>query len=282
MTDRRCLCNELRRLGTHLQVSDTGYLVDADTIEIPEGIQIQFAYDRTNQPVLRSIIDLGHADRHRLPHFMTTSQLLSIGTLALLEENNRAIERLVLVDCRFYGSTSSKAFHHVLHLMADEARRLFEMDFELQPEPNTVSTGNLKRICSYIQHNLRVISINAKVSIRHGRGKSLLSFRLGNGRSQTVLLSLKSVHGVGVVELKSRCRIASTAATVRSALKRNLSSPCGGFALDLTTDPPAVDLIQRLVAVDGEPDYTELLHNLSSIVHRADAIEKTQSDIDEF
>lgn len=282
LTDTRGLGDDLRQREIELEISDTGYVIPEDELANPHEIRLNFEYDRSNQPVLRTTIDLGAAERHRFPEYMAANQLLSIGMLGLLERNNRTSERLVLVDSRFYESMSAEAYFNALELMSFEAQRLIDSEFNLRSAPRIDTTAKIKRICEYIKCNLRVISINAKVSIKHAPGKALLLFTLGNGRQQTVLLSLKQVNSIGVVELKSRCRTAHDAQTVRSALKNNMLSPCGGFGLDATTEPPTIDLIQRLVALDGEPNYSELLHNLSSVVHRADVIEHKQSDVDEF
>ena len=260
LTDTLGLGRELRRLGTQLQVSDTGYVIPADTSGNLAEIQIHFDYDQANQPIVRTTIELGTADRHRFPEFMATSQTLSIGTLGLVERNNRAIERLVLVDSRFYSTMLLTAYHSVLQLMANDAHQLIESNFNWKAEHRKILSRTLKRICDNIEINIQLISRNASVSIRQGRGEALLIFSLSNGRTQTVMLALRSVTGFSVVELKSRCRTAHDADTVRAALKRNLLSPCGGFALDVTSDPPTIDIVHRVVAIDGEPDYTELIH----------------------
>jgi hypothetical protein len=282
LTDTLGLSYELRRLGTLLQVSDTGYVVPADTNASSAEIQIHFEYDRASEPIIRTTIELGPADRHKFPEYMVTNQTLSIGALGLMERNNRAIERLVLVDSRFYSSMSFTAYHSVLRLMVNDAQQLIESNFNWKPEARKLVSRTLKQICSNVELNLQLISRDSSVSTRQGRGEALLTFRLSNGRTQTVLLTLRSVLGVSVVELKSRCRTVHGAATIRAALKHNLVSPCGGFALDVTSTPPTVDIVHRLVAIDGEPNYSELIHCLSSIVHHADAIEQKQSDQDQF
>lgn len=282
LTDTRGLENALRKQGVFLEISDTGYVISAETSASPADIHIHFDYDKANQPILRTTIELGPAERQRFPEYMAINQELSIGTLGLIERNNRSIERLVLVDSRFYDSVSFKTFPDVLQLLAGDAHRLIESNFSYDSDSQRTSSRTLKRICDFIRCNLRVISLNAKVSIASGQGQALLKFNLGNGRTQTVLLALRTVPGFSVVELKSRCRAALNANAVRSGLKNNLLSPCGGFALDITSEPATVDLVQRLIAINGEPDYSEFLHSLSSVVHRADAIEQTQSESDQF
>ena len=141
MTDTLGLGDELRRLGTQLQVSDTGYVTPADTSGNLAEIQIHFDYDQANQPIVRTTIELGTADRHRFPEYMATSQTLSIGILGLLERNNRAIERLVLVDSRFYSSMSFTAYHSVLRLMANDARQLIESNFNWKSRSKSYDKG---------------------------------------------------------------------------------------------------------------------------------------------
>lgn len=282
LTDFRGLGEDLLQRDIEIETSDTGYVIPQHQVSNSAEIGIHFDYDQSGQQVIRTTIELGPAERNRLPEYLASNQLLSIGTLGLLEKNNRTVERLILVDSRYFASLSLSTFHHVVQQMAVQSQELIESDCTVQSAAATKARARTKQICEFIKCNVQAIGINAKVSVKHGRGQALLSFRLGNGRKQDGLLSVKSKGEVDFIEIKSRCRAVYDAAGVRSALKRNLSSPSGGFALDTSGDPPVGDLIQRLVLINGQPDYKELMHNLSSIVHRADAIEKTQSDVDEF
>ncbi|GEM_PF-2120873 len=283
LTDRRCLGLELRRLGIPLEVTDEGYCLPADGFGGAE-IRIGIGYDRSNQQILRTSIDLVAADRSRFPEYMAASQSLLIGTLGLLERNNRTFERIVLVDSRFYQTVSPAALQGILELMRKEAWRLVESNFELPLMPARKSSRipNIRKICDYISLNTQAISRQSKVSIERGHNECLLKFYLANGRRQSVLLSLKAAGAWGLIELKSRCRTACDAQTIRSALRRNINNPCGGFALDFTTKPATVDLVQRLIVVNREPNYPALFQSLNFVMHSADAIEQKQSDIDEF
>lgn len=282
LTDVSGLGSALRKLGLNLHVSDTGYIIPADTYSSSAEIQIHFQYDNLDQPIIRTTIELGAADRHRFPEYMVTSQTLSLGTIGVLERHNRAVERLVLVDSRYYASMSFTAYHYVLRLMAHDSRNLIESDFKWQSELRKTPGRKLKEICNSIELNLLLISRDGSMTVQQGRGEALLTFRLSNGRTQVVLLALRSVPGFSVIELKSRCQTAKAASTIRSALKHNLVSPCGGFALDTSSDPPTIDIVHRVITLDGEREFSELMFCLSSLVHRADAIEQRQSDQDLF
>jgi len=282
LTDTLGLSHELHRLGTRPKVSDTGYIVPCNTNTNQVEIQIHFEYDQANLPIVRAVIDIGNADRHRFPEYMAISQTLAMGILALREQNKGTIERLVLVDSRFYNSTAIKTYHSVLKLLASDAEQLGGSEFPSKPEPRKAQTRALKRICDNIELNLGMISRNGRLSITQGRDEALLTFTFDNGRSQTVLMALRAAMGHKVVELKSRCRTVQSASTIRAALNQNLSSPCGGFALDLSSEPPSIDIVHRLLAIDGEPNYSELIDCVSSIVYRADAIEQKHSNQDQF
>ncbi len=170
----------------------------------------------------------------------------------------------------------------MLELLTKDARKLIDANCQWTPEPPRFSERALKRITYHIELNLQLIARHGSLRIEQGRGEALLIFTLNDGRTQTVLLSLRSQSAVSVAELKSRCRLAQTAATIRAGLKHNLSSPWGGFSLDLSGQTAAIDLVYRLLVIDGEPDYSELIESISSLIYRADSIEQKYSNQDLF
>jgi hypothetical protein len=127
------------------------------------------------------------------------------------------------------------------------------------------------------------IRINLRVPVK-GDGKNLiLTLSLSNGRSQTVLVSLKNYRNDMVIEVRSRCGVISNAKAVRASLKRNLSGVLGGLAMDRVDGHHVIDCVQRLVVPPGlGVNIDEFLNTISSIGMQADLIESKLGHEDVF
>lgn len=135
---------------------------------------------------------------------------------------------------------------------------------------------NLALLMEYIRLNLRV-------PVR-GEGKQLiLTLSLSNGRTQTVLVSLKNYKEGAVIEVRSRCGVISDAKAVRTSLKRNFTSSLGGLAMEKVEGRHVIDCVQRLVVPPGlGVNIDEFLDTISSIGMQADLIESKLSHADVF
>jgi hypothetical protein len=135
---------------------------------------------------------------------------------------------------------------------------------------------NLALLSEYIRLNLHV-------PVRVEGDQLILNLSLSNGRTQTVLVSVKNYKNVNVLEVRSRCGVISDPKTVRALLKRNFSGSIGGLALDKVEGQHVVDYVQRLVVPpDLGVNIDEFLDTISSIGLEADLIEIKLSHADVF
>ena len=79
---------------------------------------------------------------------------------------------------------------------------------------------NLALLSEYIRLNLHV-------PVRVEGDQLILNLSLSNGRTQTVLVTVKNYKNVNVLEVRSRCGVISDPKTVRALLKRNFSGSIG-------------------------------------------------------
>lgn len=135
---------------------------------------------------------------------------------------------------------------------------------------------NLRELAEYIRVNLHV-------PVQGDSNQLILTITLNNGRTQTVLVSVKKTGEGQVIEVKSRCGVVKSAAMVRSSLGRNLNSPLGGVAMSKVDGHAVLDCVQRLVVPPGlGVNIGELLNTISSIGVQADVIEGKLGHADVF
>jgi hypothetical protein len=135
---------------------------------------------------------------------------------------------------------------------------------------------NLDLLAEYIRVNLRVPVIAESKQL-------ILTLSLSNGRTQTVLVSIKNYRDGIVIEVRSRCGVISDAKSVRASLKRNFNGSLGGLAMEKLNGHHVIDCIQRLVVPPGlEVNIEEFLHTISSIATQADHIESNLGHADVF
>lgn len=135
---------------------------------------------------------------------------------------------------------------------------------------------NLDLLSEYIRLNLHV-----PVGVEGDQ--LILNLSLSNGRTQTVLVSVKNYKNGKVIEVRSRCGVISDPETVRALLKRNFSGSIGGLAMDKVEGQYVVDCVQRLVVPpDLGVQIDEFLDTISSIGMQADLIESKLSQADVF
>jgi hypothetical protein len=135
---------------------------------------------------------------------------------------------------------------------------------------------NLALLAEYIRINLRV-------QVRGEGDQLIFILNVGNGRTQTVLVSLKSYKDGTVIEVRSRCGEISDAKMVRASLKRNFTGSLGGIAMDKIEGRYVIDCVQRLVVPPGlDVNIDEFLVTISSISTQADVIESKLGQADLF
>jgi hypothetical protein len=135
---------------------------------------------------------------------------------------------------------------------------------------------NLELLAEYIR-------INLHVSVNREGNHLILTLRLNNGRSQTVLVSVKNSKDGGIIEVRSRCGVISNAKAVRASLKRNFINSLGGLAMDSVDGHHVIDCVQRLVVPPGlGVNIEEFLDTISSIGIQADMIESKLGQADVF
>jgi hypothetical protein len=111
----------------------------------------------------------------------------------------------------------------------------------------------------------------------------LFTLALTKGRSQCVLISLIEKFAFQVILVKSRCCLATNASMVRSILSRNLKTPLGGFSLDTSTSPNAIDFNQKIfIPRDSELNISEFISTISKVASHADQIEQKLNQEDTF
>jgi len=110
----------------------------------------------------------------------------------------------------------------------------------------------------------------------------LVTLPMGEGREQTVkVLSQRGVRGpYAVLRMISRACVARDHGIVTRALRANGGNEWGGLALDISTDPPAIDVVYNLIGDDlSANDFLAALHRVASL---ADRIEQRIEASDEF
>ena len=126
---------------------------------------------------------------------------------------------------------------------------------------------------------------NLRATVEQGENELLATFRLKQGRSQAVQITFSDSRYKNAyrVEIKSRCCVADNAAFVRHALKRNLNTPLGGFALGKTNDARTIDFYHRiLIPSDSVLDQHEILSAAIAVATQADSIERLNEKEDLF
>ncbi len=123
------------------------------------------------------------------------------------------------------------------------------------------------------------------VAVEYGQNELLATIPLRNGRSQVV----KGRWAPGrygtytVLRLQSRVGVARGAAMIRAALTANAKSDCGAYALDLSVDPPLLDVVYGYVITPR--DEFEPQHFFAALQHLAalaDTAEQRISDRDVY
>jgi hypothetical protein len=127
------------------------------------------------------------------------------------------------------------------------------------------------------------IRVNLHVPVDVEGDQLILEISLSNGRTQTVLVSVKNFKDGKVIEVRSRCGVISDAKTVRALLKRNFTGSIGGLAMDKVNGQNVVDYLQRLVVTpELGVNIAEFLDTISYIGMQADLIESKLSNADVF
>ena len=135
---------------------------------------------------------------------------------------------------------------------------------------------NLAVLAEYIRINLHVPVIGEDNHL-------ILSLNLGNGRSQSVLISIKTFKAAKIIEVRSRCGVIADPKTVRVSLKRNFACSIGGLCMEKIDGRHVLDYVQRLVVPPGMGvNIEEFLTTISSIAALADLIESNLSNNDVF
>jgi hypothetical protein len=127
------------------------------------------------------------------------------------------------------------------------------------------------------------IRVNLHVPVAVEGDQLILEISLSNGRTQTVLVSVRNYKDCKVIEVRSRCGVISDAKTVRALLKRNFTGSIGGLAMDKVNGQNVVDYLQRLVVTpELGVNIAEFLDTISYIGMQADLIESKLSNADVF
>lgn len=128
-----------------------------------------------------------------------------------------------------------------------------------------------------------VTNLGAKVEM--DGNKLLATFKLNRRRSQTVEITFSDsrYRNAYRVQVKSQCCLAENAEFVRHALKKNLHSPIGGFALGKTNNTKTIDFYHRiLIPYDSVLNQHEILSATIAVATQADSIERLNSEEDLF
>jgi hypothetical protein len=128
-----------------------------------------------------------------------------------------------------------------------------------------------------------LIRANCTVETQLGDDEFICTFVLDSGRSQSILVSVVDHPGFQIIQVKSRCCVAEKPSVIRAALRRNISTSLGGLALDLSTEPAVIDLVQKSIVLrESGTNFEEFLDTVLSVVNQADYIEQRRSSQDIF
>lgn len=129
----------------------------------------------------------------------------------------------------------------------------------------------------------KFIDLNFKAQKEMGKGEVLVTLPTTRGRRQNVLITLIDGGNCQIIELRSRCCLAKKATIIRSALRNNLKTQLGGFAMDSSEDQDAIDLMYRAIVLrNGAPNWEELKTAIDYIAAEADRIESKSGKADVF
>ena len=127
------------------------------------------------------------------------------------------------------------------------------------------------------------VRVNLRVPVEGNKKELIVTLSLNNGRTQTVLVSIKESSEGQLIEVRSRCGVISDAKNIRALLKRNFRTPLGGIAMEIVNGHHVIDCVQRLVVPPGlSVDIAEFLDTISSIGVQADLIESKLGHADVF
>jgi hypothetical protein len=127
------------------------------------------------------------------------------------------------------------------------------------------------------------IRINLHVPVIGEGNQLILNLTLSNGRSQSVLISIRNHKSDQIIEVRSRCGVIKNPKTVRASLKRNYSNSLGGVCMDKIDGHHVIDCVHRMVVPLGVGvNIEEFLTAITSIGFQADFIEGSLSNTDVF
>ena len=111
-----------------------------------------------------------------------------------------------------------------------------------------------------------------KLKVHPGESELLVEVFLGK-RTQQVSVTMKPGKKAGgqLVRLLSRACVVSDHKLIRSALAANSNLELGGVSLDMSTEPPVIDVVHNLAA--KELVFQEFAQSLFSVARYADFIE---------
>jgi hypothetical protein len=116
-------------------------------------------------------------------------------------------------------------------------------------------------------------------------GDMLVTVPTGDGRRQTVKVWTRQrpEDPAPVLRLLSRAAVVRSHTVVRDALRLNAGPGRAAFALDVATNPPALDVVCGLI-VDPQAlpvnDFLNALHEVATLADRVE--EKLTSGADQF
>ena len=111
-----------------------------------------------------------------------------------------------------------------------------------------------------------------QLEVHPGEKELLVEVFLGE-RKQQVSVTIKASKSAGcqLIKLLSRACVVNGHQVVRSALTTNSNLELGGLCIEMSTDPPVVDVVHNLVASDLI--FQDFAQSLYSVAFYADQIE---------
>lgn len=128
-----------------------------------------------------------------------------------------------------------------------------------------------------------LVRINLRVPVEAEGGQLILTLTVGEGRKQTVLVSVHNYGEFEAIEVRSRCGVIADAKLVRSAIKRNFDSEIGGLVMSKVDSRFVLDLVHRIAVPSmARLDSGAVLNTINLIAVQADNLEKSLGDADVF
>lgn len=122
----------------------------------------------------------------------------------------------------------------------------------------------------------------AGCEVQYHDASLLVTVPLRRGRAQAVkVTSFKGRFGCyGLLRYQSRVCLARDARAVRAALTNNANMEWPGYALDCSSDPPAIDVVYSDVADGLDPN--QALTMIQALAAFADRVEQQVGGGDQF